>query len=229
MCPQITTQSGEIITTESGSILLSDAATSNIDIQLFDFSVNLLNSLVWQYQNATNLLNIITQKQAWLTTNQTQFWQDWITNVFDLRTANVFGLAVWSIILNYPLFINLNSNPNNRNFGFGSNRYNFSNGNFALPQGGSIVLPLATNRLILQLRYFQLCSSGTVPEINRFMNYVFGLYNNSAAGQVYLVDNLNMTQTYNFLFTPGSDLVFVLNNLDVFPRPAGVSSSYVVV
>lgn len=202
------------------------APPSTVQIQELDFSVNLLQALLWQYQNAPSLSSLLESKQAWYTENETEFWQDWITNVFDLRTANQFGLEVWSIILDFPIFINLNPSEDNQNWGFGSNRFNFSNGNFAPANGGTIVLPLATNRLALQLRYFQLCSSGTVPEINRFMNYVFAQYNNAAPGSVFLVDNLDMTQTYYFLFPVTWDLAFLFNNFDILPRPAGVGTNY---
>ena len=75
-----------------------------VDIQSFDFSVNLLQALLWEYNEASNLQSILTQKQAWYNTNQSNFWNNWIVNVFDMRTANEFGLTVWSIILDLPLF-----------------------------------------------------------------------------------------------------------------------------
>ena len=224
--PEIVTQNGEILTTENGQILLSGAEISTSDIQSFDFSVNLLSALIWQKNNSPIIQSLIQQKQAWYTENQTQFWEDWIKNVFDLRTANEFGLKVWSIILDFPLFINLTPSEDDRNWGFGPNRYNFGNGNFAPQNGGSVVLPLATNRLALQLRYFQLCSSGTVPEINRFLNFAFAQYNGSEPGQVFLIDNHDMTQTYFFLFPMTWDLVFLFDNFDILPRPSCVGSAY---
>ena len=223
---QITNQNGEIITNEFGQTTTTAVAIADPDIQQLDFSVNLLRALLWQYNDAANLQSIIESKQNWYDENQTQFWNDWATNVFNLATANEFGLAVWSILLDFPLFINYAPSVNDKNWGFGSNHYNFGNGNFAPANGGSIVLPDATNRLALQLRYFQLCSSGTVPEINRFLNYIFKIYNNSSAGQVFLVDNQNMTQTYYFLFPVTWDLQFLFNNFDILPRPAGVGSAY---
>lgn len=153
---------------------------------------------------------------------QKDFWEQWIQNVFNLQTANEFGLEVWSIILKFPLFINIMPSVNNAFWGFGANRANFTQGNFALVNGGSVVLPLATNRLALQLRYFQLCNSGTVPEINRFLKFVFQPW-----GTAYLKDNLNMTQTYHFNFPITWDLQFLFDNFDLLPRPAGVKSSYV--
>jgi len=218
--PQITDQNGNIITTESGLLLTSDVATTNYDIQQLDFSVNLLSSLLWEYSNATNLQSIIQSKQDWFNSFQEQFWNDWITNVFNLQTANAFGLEVWSIILGQPLYINTMPSVNNAYWGFGANRANFTRGNFASANGGSINLPLATNRLLLQLRAFQINSSGTVPEINRFLKFVFAPW-----GTGYLQDNGNMTQEFIFNFPITWDLQFVFE-LDLLPRPSGVSSTW---
>ena len=74
-------------------------------IQEFDYSVDLLKAILWQYNESPNLLSLVTQKQEWYTQNQSEFWSDWYTNVFNLQTANLFGLAVWSIILNVPLYV----------------------------------------------------------------------------------------------------------------------------
>jgi len=208
---QINVETGQAI---AGSVVVPT-------IQELDFSVNLLTSLLWEYNNAQKLQSIIASKQAWFTSNQTDFWQSWITNVFDLRTANAFGLEVWSIILGMPLYLTVYPSVNNAYWGFGAYRANFTNGNFAQVNGGNVSLPLATNRLMLQLRYFQLCSSGTVPEINRFLKFVFAPW-----GTGYLADLGNMQQKFYFNFPITSDLQFVFQNLDLLPRPAGVSSTY---
>lgn len=217
------TQSGVAIGTQSGQALALDYTTVQDGIEQFDFSVNLLQALLWQYNEAVNLQAILQAKSDWYDVNQTQFWQDWITDVFNLATANEFGLKVWSIILALPLFVS--SAPDSLSkptFGF-DNAYfmNFDNGNFSSRTGSTNDLPLATKRLALQLRYFQLCSSGTVPEINRFLAYVFADF-----GKVYLVDKHNMTQEYHFDFPITSDLQYLFNNFDILPRPAGVGSTY---
>src|ERR1700733_14966336 len=98
------TESGQSITTETGQDILVQPATSNADIQQFDFSVNLLQAILWQYNDAINLQALLEAKDSWYFNNQTQFWNHWFNNVFNLATANDFGLAVWSIILGQPTF-----------------------------------------------------------------------------------------------------------------------------
>ena len=135
-------------------------------IQAFDFSVNLLQAILWQYNDAARLQSLLEQKQAWYDLEHEEFWGDWYTDVFDLRTAIDFGLSVWSVILNVPLTITSGGEPSENLWGFGPFRKNFNRGNFA-PSSSGIKLTTAQKRLVLQLRYFQLVTRGAVPEINR--------------------------------------------------------------
>lgn len=212
----ITTDDGSIITTDTGQEIILSEPISNDDVQLFDFSVDLLRAILWEYNDADNLQALLGDKQLWYNENQSQFWADWYRNVFDLRTANEFGLEVWAIILGIQLFIS-NTSGTFAQWGFGSNNFNFSNGNFVPLNGGIFSLPLETKRLALKLRYFQLVSSGTVPEINRMLQYLFG-----EMGGAFLVDNHDMVQTYFFLFPVTWDLALLFSSLDILPRPAGV-------
>lgn len=190
------------------------------NIQEFDFSVNLLKAILWQYNEASNLQALLEDKADWYELNQTEFWENWITDVFDLRTANDFGLTVWSIILGQPIYTTFMPDTGKEAFGFGADRFNFDQGNFASDTGTTYRLPKESARLLLRLRYFQLTSSGTVPETNRMLQYLFG-----AAGNAYLVDNYDMTQGYVFDFALTADVSFILTNFDVLPRPAGVKST----
>ncbi len=191
-------------------------------IQEFDFSLNLLRALLWQHNEAARLESLLTQKQAWYDSEQSAFWEDWIRDVFDLRTANDFGLRVWSIILDMPLTIAEGTDdPDKPIFGFAPDDYNFDNSNFAT----WIKLPLTTEqrRLILRLRYFQLVTRGTVPEINQFVGELF-----APLGSVYVADGLDMTARYTFGFPLPEDLEVILSAFDLLPRPAGVAVDYVV-
>lgn len=192
-------------------------------IQTFDFSVDLLRALLWQYNDAARLESILRQKQAWYDANQTAFWEDWTRDVFDLRTANDFGLAVWAIILDIPLSIaSQGDDPNKPIWGFGQYHENFTNGNFA--SISSSQLSTEQKRLILRLRYFQLVTRGTVPEVNAFLAYLF-----EPLGLVYVNDGYDMTARYVFNFPLSSALEVVLTEYDLLPRPAGVKIDYVVI
>ena len=187
-------------------------------IQSFDYSVNVLRSLLWHYNDAENLQALLQAKQNFYNEAQERFWRDWLTNVFNLETANEFGLSVWSIILDLPLFGQSDQSPDNYPaFGFGPFGLNFNNSNFATDPGSVNRLNLEQRRLILRLRFRQLTTDGSVPDINRIIRDIFG------QGRGHVLDNNNMSITY--VFTPALSLTLrtVFMEFNVLPRPSGVA------
>lgn len=192
-------------------------------IQAFDFSLDLMRALLWQYTDAARLEALIRKKQDWYDVNHSAFWTNWVRDVFDLRTANDFGLDVWAVILNIPVVISAGEDPADKPiWGFGQYRENFNNGNFANLSGAR--LTEEQKRLLLRLRYFQLVTTGVVPEINAFFAYLF-----APLGRAYVVDGLAMNARYVFNFPLSSGFQQVLDAFDLLPRPAGVKVDYVII
>lgn len=192
-------------------------------IQTFNYQVNLMQAILWQYNEALRLQGLLEQKQAWYNENQTAFWEAWYTNVFNLQTADEFGLSVWAIILDLPLVVEVTPTPSKPNWGYGAFNKNYNNGNFASSSTGAVRLTKEQARLALKLRYLQLIARGTVTETNQFLQYIFG-----DDGLVYVLDGLDMTMLVVFTFVPSSQLQFVLENYDLIPRPAAVGINYLV-
>lgn len=192
-------------------------------VQQFDYSVNLLQAVLWQYDKAPRLLSLLRQKAAWYAANFSEFWSDWYRDVFNLETANEFGLSVWGRILDVPLVTSAPGSGARPVFGFGVHNRNFFDGNFGRDTSGVINLTVEQKRLVLKLRYYQLISTGTVPETNAMLRRVFG-----AQGRVYLLDGHDMTQTYVFSFVPAQSIRQVLQNFDILPRPQAVASRILV-
>lgn len=192
-----------------------------MNIQTFDFSVDLLKVILWHYNDAEKLQALLQQKQDWYTTNQTEFWQNWYKDVFDLRTANDFGLSVWAIILEMPIVAQSGPSENDSPaFGFEEYYQNFENGNFFATSSSSISLTTQQKRMILQLRYFQLVSNGTVPEINQFLHTLFG--------DAFVLDTYDMNYAiYVFNDDVSSEIKFIIENFDLLPRPAGVGTAII--
>lgn len=184
-------------------------------IREFDFSVDLLRNVLWQYDATINLRGLIAQKEAWYSLNQSTFWNDWIVDVFNIDTANDFGLAVWAVILGIPLVVVPDPDPGKVAFGFSHNRANFTHGNFA-PTSNSFGLTTEQKRLVIRLRYFQLITRGAAPEVNEMLNRVFG------PGEVYVSDGLSMNIRYVFATEVPSALQLIFDNYDILPRPAAV-------
>lgn len=192
-------------------------------VQGFDSSVNLLQAILWQYEDAERLLAIARAKQDWVDSNQTEFWQSWYRDVFNVDTANDFGLSVWGRILNVKMSVSVAPQPNKISFGFGSYNANFNNGNFGVDRDKTVGLTLEQKRTVIKMRYFQLTSRCTATEINEFLSGMFG-----SQGSVYVIDSYDMSFiTFLFTFSPSSQLQFILDEFDLLPRPAAVGARWV--
>jgi len=192
-------------------------------VQDFDFSIDVLQALLWRHNEAVNLQALIQNKQTALNELNETFLDEWIKDVFNLNTANDFGLSVWSIILNTPITIGpAPIEPPGSNWGFGEFRKNFNNGNFT-DSDAATVFSVQESRIILKLRYYQLVTRATVTEINAIMADVF-----KDLGTVYVLDGLDMTITYIFDFTPSDKLRLIISDFDLLPRPSAVKLRSIV-
>lgn len=191
-------------------------------IQAFDYSVNLLKAILWQYNDALRLQGLLEAKQGWYDINQSAFWSNWYVDVFDLRTANDFGLAVWAVILGVPLAYALEDDPSKPIFGFASDDSNFVNSNFAAT-ASALVLTTEQKRLVLRLRYYQLTIAGNVTQTNQMLADVFG------GGAAYVADSLRMKIRYVFNEPLAFAIENVLTTYDILPRPAGVGADLVII
>ena len=142
--------------------------------------VPLTDAVLWQYNSAHAINTLINTKSNWYVAWDEEFWIQWVENVFNLITANAFGLCVWSIILNLPLFINTPLPNITDIWGFNAydpypdleNSYtNFSGGNFS-NIGSSLVLTVEQQRFALRLKYLKLISRGSVPQTNYNLHWL---------------------------------------------------------
>jgi hypothetical protein len=189
------------------------------NIQDIDTNANLLRAILWQYEGAPKLRQIVDAEQAYFDGAQVQFWSDWLRDVFDFNTANDFGLAVWARILDINLGVDAPASGDEAKFGFGTNNENFGAGNFGRAKAGDIGLTTAQKRLVIRLRYAQITKRPTLSNINETLSTVFADF----GGVAYAVDNRDMTIEYLFAFTLPSSLKLVLEQYDLLLRPAGVA------
>ncbi len=192
-------------------------------IQAFDFSINLMRALLWQYNDALKLQSLLESKQAWYDLNYQAFWDNWYDDVFNLETANEFGLSVWAIILQLPIVVEQTLPvPSRPPFGFDEYRRNFNRGNFYTGREDVNILTVADARIALRLRYYQLTCRPTVPEINKILSIIFADY-----GLAWVDDNNNMTMTYNLTFQLSNNLKSLIEGNDLLMRPSGVGATYI--
>lgn len=183
-------------------------------IQQFDFGLDLEQVLLWQYNDALRLQSVIQSKQLWVDENQEQFWSDWYDDVFNLITANDFGLMVWTIILGLP--IGAPATPKaGLSWGFGPYRKNFDNGNFAPSKNGSQWFSREDRRILLRLRALQLFNNGSIQSINPYLTDIIG-------APSYMTDNLDMSVTFTFTGKVSPKLAQAMLEYNVLPRPSTV-------
>lgn len=189
----------------------------------YNCELDLLTSIDWQRGNAEKLNKLIQLKQDWYKENYCDFWNDWVVDVFDLRTANNFGLSVWSVILDLPLFDqSQKSRPDYPAIYFGSSRKNFTNGNFGNNASTLEDLTVDQKRIMLQLKAFIMHMRSSTPEINKKMTELFGV------NKIYVIDNLDMTYTYIINDAELSGFISVIQSYDLLPRPNCVSVNVVL-
>lgn len=191
-------------------------------IQTFDFSAKLLESLLWQYNEAETLQSILQQKQDWFTENYTNFWNNWFYDVFNLETANAFGLDVWAKILNVSFALPPEPIRNTNVFGYDPVGGNYFNSNYSPTGNGDTVLSTEQKRLILRLTYLKYTSRGTVPDINNILTSYFGF-------RVYILDGLDMTGTVILTEAVTQEDLQIIEEYDLIPRPAGVKVDFITV
>ena len=192
-----------------------------MNIEKFDFSIDIMQALLWQHSDALNLQSILQQKQDWTNSNYTDFWTNWYNDVFNLDTANEFGLQVWAIVLGITLSPTSEGDSQGKPiFGFGAIHKNFRHGVFSSVRGTVFNLSTDQKRLVLKLRYRQLTSRGSVPEINQMLAELF-------VSGAWVLDPGDMTfVTYVFPRALDTATRFILDTYDLLPRPAGVGVQY---
>lgn len=192
-------------------------------VKEFDYSIDAMRPLQWKESAAEKLEAIMQNKQDWLDINHTKFWEDYEVDIFNLKTANDFGLAVWAIILDFPVFLNPGSTIFTNNWGFGSFRRNFDGGNFNTnftASEESQALSTEQMRLALRLWYYRLHMDGSITQTNAILKDLFG-----HLGPAYVQDNLDMTIVFVFDFALSAEFLTVVENDDIMPIPPGVNAS----
>lgn len=193
------------------------------NVQQFNYQIELSDYNIWQYDNSPNIKGLIEEYQLFLDTYHTDFWENWYNIVFNLDTANGFGLVIWGKILGFNLGISIGRSdwvP----FGFAPYRRAFYQATFGTDSSSGVILTEQQARVALKLQWWRLTGTNTIPEANQIVNSILSEY----VGSIYIVDNLDMTATYIFENQPENWLSYILDTFDILPRSAGVEVTYQV-
>lgn len=162
--------------------------------------IDLKQCLLWQYQNSPKLKSLILSKEAWYSANQAQFWQDWYDNVFNIETANDFGLSVWGEILDFSR-------------------------NVKTRTGEAHYLTTDQYRMVLKGQMLRFGMGVSAPEVNEWLSVVF-----KGVTTAHCVDTYDMTAIpFVCRSTPSPEITWLLSNVDFLVRPAGVGYKVLIV
>lgn len=191
----------------------------------YNCEINLLTALDWQRSAADVAQKFIRNEQDWLEKNHCKFWEDWQKNVFTLDTANDFGLSVWSIILDEPIYGESKKSPDDYpDWGFSTTAENFFDGSFAVDSDYSYEFTTEENRIMLKLKAFKvLAMGGPVRQTNTAMKNIFG------ENVIVAFDKLDMSYIYQLNDKTIINFIREIQKRDLLPRPIGIEIDSIIV
>lgn len=201
-------------------------------IEDIDFGADLSQAVLWQYDSAQEIIDLIAAWQAWFDRDNRDFWLGWFKNIFDPRTINEFGVQIWAIILELPIRLRLDDTGIRIVWGYADDDGNYGPWDKTEEAKGVNYWPLAVDpavklsledaRKIIKLRYYNLTGRMTTYEISSILVDVFG----DGAG---IIDNQDMSIiTYRFTEPISSGMKFIIENSNIMPRPSAVGVNYIL-
>ncbi|MFT9442329.1 MAG: DUF2612 domain-containing protein [Acetobacter papayae] len=183
---------------------------------------NISQTILSQYANSPALCGII---DAWnQALDPATLIDQWYTLVWNVKTAQGYGLDVWGRIVGVSRVLSIESvdylgwREANDLTEEGFDQAPWYSGsdatsNYRLSDDGY--------RQLIYAKAFANISDGSVLSINTILTTLF-----AGQGDAYVRDNGDMTMTYVFSFVPTDVQVSIIQNSGVLPRPAGVGISY---
>lgn len=183
------------------------------------FTADFSDVILWQYETATNLKQLISKKQEFYNKSIDKFFNDWYTDVFNIDTANYFGLIVWAIILGCSEYVEFTSQIGQKAFGFGEFHKNFHESNFALTSY-IYSLPTESLRKVLKAQMYNFNSNGSLYDINKVLNVIYPEHNPYAT-----YDRETNVLTYHFPIPLSEEDMNIVMFSNMLPAPVGVKRS----
>jgi Protein of unknown function (DUF2612) len=183
---------------------------------------NYWDTIISQYANSPIITTLIGDFSQWI--DQTENFDDLYDLIWNVVTAQGYGLDVWGRIVGVTRTVSITSEEflgfeeqEDTTFPFGQGIfYSGTNAttNFALSD--------AAFRQLIYAKALANISNGSIPAINMILQTLFPGY-----GNAYVVDGLNMTMEYVFTFNTSPVQQAILTQTGVLPKPCGVSATFV--
>lgn len=164
----------------------------NTDLELGD-------SYLWQYEQAEKFKQLMYNQDSFYHINVKEFFDSFLTDIFNINTATTFGLNLWGMTLGIPRPIWTDS------------------------QGVERVYSDEQYRTLIKGRLLLMQSNCSIHDFNAYLNYLFPGKN------VFTIDYNDMSISLIFFYSPTEEERAVILQEGFLPRPAGVEIKYIIV
>jgi hypothetical protein len=195
--------------------------------------INWQGTVISQYNQSPTMRTLLYAMNQWFDPRANI--DDFYNFIWNVATAEGYGLDVWGRIVAVDRVLKVQ--PTDPWFGFDEatvvSAWPFNTADAAPPpQRGGIFYngePLTGNyplsdegfRVLVMAKAAFNIINGTIPAINQLLLNLF-----PGRGNVYVVDNRDMSMTYVFHFIPNAVEAAIISQSGVLPRPTGVSVTY---
>lgn len=180
-------------------------------------------TIISQYANSTVLTALIGNFDQYV--DQTQNFDNFYDDIWNVATAQGFGLDVWGRIVGVQRVLQVQSSG--PYFGFEESAPSGQPWNQApFFSGGTLTnnfaLSDAAFRTLIYAKALTNISNGSIPAINQILLNLF-----PGRGNCYVADPGGMALVYTFAFHLSSTELAIIGQSGALPKPVGVSSSIV--
>ena len=182
------------------------------------------STILAQYANSPTICSLIEAFDACI--DPTADLDTFLTKIWDVSTANTYGLDVWGKIVGVTRNIQIPVTPTYFGFGeaftIGTATTGVQPFDEAPMYDGALItqtysLPDESFRKLIMVKAMANISNCTIPAINSMLR---ALFNGSGRAYVLDVGNMAMQLVFEFILSPLDRSI--LNYSGVLPRPAGV-------
>lgn len=173
-------------------------------------------TLISQYANSPTIVRLMCNMSQYI--DQTANFQAFYDYVWNVNTAQGFGLDIWGRIVGVGRILTIPANPPQIGFNNGPGvPFNQAPFNGGAPATQNYSLSDTAYRTLILAKALANISSATARSFNQLLQNLF-----SGRGRCYVVDTGAMTIRYVFEFALQPFEQSIVLNSGVFPRPAGV-------
>lgn len=177
---------------------------------------NVEQTIISQYANSPTLVQLVTNMNEHI--DPTADIDNFYDAIFNINTANSYGLDIWGRIVGVGRYLKISANPDQIGFNNGAGvPFNQAPFNGGVASTQTYRLSNDAFRTLIFAKALANISDCTAPSINQLLRNMF-----SGRGRCYVADTGDMTLRYVFEFSLMPYEQAIILNSGVFPRPAGV-------